>query len=152
MRIKSEAALRQMTINKSHKEKIKNAFKAVKSDSSNLPPALLLDNGDPHKILFNRLNMLYPNIAEIEKTGLVPNRRFRADIYLPESGLVVEVDGFQFHRSKEKFQSDRDRRNLMTLYGYPVLAYYYARIKNDVDGVVSEIIATHQRYKALRHN
>lgn len=32
-----------------------------------------------------------------------------ADILFPEHGLVVEVDSYEFHRGRERFEADRDR-------------------------------------------
>ncbi|UUA75260.1 endonuclease domain-containing protein [Cellvibrio sp. QJXJ] len=102
---------------------------------------------DPQRKIFDALEKAYPGIAMWEVEGLVPGRKYRCDIYLPESRVVVEMDGYGPHRSKEQFQSDRVKRNLLASTGYIVLAYYYAQVKNDIDGVIAQILATHNLYR-----
>lgn len=111
--------------------------------------ALMLSSGDsdPQRKIYAALERAHPGIAMWEVEGLVPGRKYRCDIYLPESRVVVEMDGYGPHRSKEQFQSDRDKRNLLASTGYIVLAYYYAQVKNDIDGVVAQILKTHNFYK-----
>lgn len=53
---------------------------------------------DPQQILFQALCERLPGLPEHEKQGLVPGRRFRADIFIPPN-IVVEFDGFRYHSS-----------------------------------------------------
>lgn len=82
---------------------------------------------DPQRILFDALCQRMPGIPQWEVEGLVPDRKFRADIFIPPS-LVVEMDGFGFHRSKEAFQKDRMRQNLFTAHGYRTIRAFAAQI------------------------
>jgi hypothetical protein len=102
---------------------------------------------NPQRKIFNALECKHPGIAMWEVEGLVPGRKYRCDIYLPESRVVVEMDGYGPHRSKKQFQADRDKRNLLSSTGYIVLAYYYAQVKNDIDSVIAQILAAHSFYK-----
>lgn len=104
-------------------------------------------DNDPQKKIYEALQRVQPNIAMWEVEGLVPDRKFRCDIYLPESRVVIEMDGYGPHRSKEQFQADRDKRNILSSTGYVVLAFYYAQVKNDIDGVVAQVLKTHNFYK-----
>lgn len=104
-------------------------------------------DSDPQRKIYAALERIHPGIAMWEVEGLVSGRKYRCDIYLPESRVVVEMDGYGPHRSKQQFQADRDKRNLLASTGYIVLAYYYARVKNDIDGVVAQILKTHNFYK-----
>jgi len=77
----------------------------------------------PQKILFDALCVRLPGRVQWEAEGLVPGRQFRADIFIPPR-VVVEMDGFRFHRSKEAYQTDRERQNLFVSLGYrPIRAY-----------------------------
>jgi hypothetical protein len=105
---------------------------------------------DPQQMIFDALALQHPDIERVwEAEGLVPGRRFRGDIYLPGSRVVVEMDGFAYHRSKEAFQKDRERQNLLVQHGYRVLRYYTRQVFNDLDAVVAQIADTHYAYAKL---
>jgi very-short-patch-repair endonuclease len=77
----------------------------------------------PQKILYDALCQRLPRRVQWEVPDLIPGRRFQADIFIPPV-LVVEMDGFRFHRTKESFQNDRDRQNLFVANGFrPIRAY-----------------------------
>ncbi len=84
-------------------------------------------DGSPQKILFNDLCLRIPGIPLWEVTGLIPGRKFRADIFIPPS-IVVEMDGFQFHRSKEAFQKDRMRQNLFVANGFKIIRVFAKQV------------------------
>lgn len=50
------------------------------------------------------------------------------DAYWPDAGLVVELDGYAFHRTRAAFQHDRERTNALTLAGYTVLRFTYGDV------------------------
>ena len=56
-------------------------------------------------------------------------------------GPAVEVDGWKVHSRAEAFHTDRDRQNVLALAGWTVLRYTPRRLRNDVDGVVAEVLA-----------
>lgn len=100
----------------------------------------------PQKDIFMSLCVqLGQEHVEWEKEGLISNRRYKADIYLPDSRIIVEMDGFQYHRSKDAFQKDRIRQNLLVEHGYAVLRYFTAQVKNDLESVINQIVAVHQQ-------
>ena len=95
---------------------------------------------DPQAELYAALCAAFPGERiEEEVTGLVPGRKYRADIYFPDHRLAVEVDGFAFHSSKSAFQSDRERQNAFVMAGYRVLRYYNGQIRNEIDRVIEEV-------------
>lgn len=49
--------------------------------------------------------------------------RFVADVLLPGSGVVIEVDGRRFHSSTDQFVADRRRQNAIVGAGYVVLRF-----------------------------
>lgn len=97
------------------------------------------DNEIPQRKLYDALCKALPGIPEWEREGLIPDRRFRADIFLPSSAICVEVDGFAFHKSKKAFQADRMRCNLFTLHGYRLFHAFTKQILDDE--MLSELVA-----------
>ena len=89
------------------------------------------DNEIPQRRLFEALCKALPGIPEWEREGLIPGRKFRADVFLPQSCICVEVDGFAFHKSKQAFQADRMRSNLFTLHGYRLIHAFTKQILDD---------------------
>jgi len=101
---------------------------------------------DPQIILFEALCERLPGLPELEKQGLVPGRRFRADIFIAPD-IIVEFDGFRYHSSKSAFQKDRERENLMVAHGYRVFRAYAKQVF-DTDaraGLVDLIVGFAQR-------
>lgn len=75
---------------------------------------------DPQTILYDALvKRLGAEAVEWEVPNLIEGRQFRVDILISRS-VVVEMDGFQYHRSKTAFQKDRERQNLFAANGYVV--------------------------------
>lgn len=103
------------------------------------------DNEIPQRNLYEALCNALPGVPEWEREGLIPDRRFRADIYLPESAICVEVDGFAFHKSKQAFQADRMRSNLFTLHGYRMIHAYTKQILDEemLSDLVKLIVQAH---------
>jgi hypothetical protein len=61
------------------------------------------------------------------------------DAYWPQYGLVVEVDGWRWHRSRRSFEEDRRRTNRLQLAGLTVLRFTDTQVDNDPRGVAAEI-------------
>lgn len=108
------------------------------TQKTTLPPAAAQlaactkkDNEIPQRKLYDALCEALPGVPEWEREGLIPDRKFRADIYLPTSAICVEVDGFAFHKSKQAFQADRMRSNLFTLHGYRLFHAYTKQILDE---------------------
>lgn len=78
---------------------------------------------DPQKILFDALCVRLPGLPEWEKEGLIPGRKFRADIFI-HPNTIIEFDGFRYHSSKTAYQKDRDRGNLFEAAGFRVFHSY----------------------------
>lgn len=76
-----------------------------------------------------------------EVSNLIPGRRYRADIVIDAARLVIEFDGFAYHRSKQAFQKDRERQNAFTQAGWRTLRYFHAQVRNDLQFVVDQVEA-----------
>ena len=100
---------------------------------------------DPQLILYKALKARLPEI-EWEVNGLVPNRRFRVDIFIPETNIIVEFDGFQFHALRPcAYQNTLKRQNLLVAEGYSILRYYTKQVFSDLDSVIEEILSLHKK-------
>ena len=101
---------------------------------------------DPQRILYVALRQRITGIVEWEKQALVEGRKYRVDIYLPESKVAIEFDGFQYHRSKTAFQNDRTRQNLLVLNGIAVLRYFNKQVMDieSLEACISQILSLHK--------
>jgi hypothetical protein len=56
------------------------------------------------------------------------------DAYFPESGLIVELDGWDFHRDRDAFEDDRDRdASALAATGVPTLRVTWERMTARAD-------------------
>jgi very-short-patch-repair endonuclease len=107
---------------------------------------------NPQRTLYEALLPMITE-AEFEKQNLIPGRKFRADIYLPSSQVVIEVDGFKEHGMyKANFQQSLDRQNIFVAHGYILLRYYTARIQKNLDEVLREICNIHKKTCEQKHD
>ena len=61
------------------------------------------------------------------------------DMAWPAAGLVIELDGFAYHRTRGAFERDRARDADLQLAGLRVLRLTSRRLDQDADGVVAAI-------------
>lgn len=98
------------------------------------------DPFDPQVRLTEALRQrLGHDVVQTEVCGLIPHRRYRADIVIPSARLVIEFDGFRFHRSKAAFQRDRERQNAFVAAQWRVLRFFHKQVRDDLDAVVDQI-------------
>jgi very-short-patch-repair endonuclease len=64
---------------------------------------------------------------------------FLVDAFWPRHGLIVEVDGYEFHRTRQAFERDRERDAVLTLAGYRVLRVTYRRLLHESAAVANTI-------------
>jgi very-short-patch-repair endonuclease len=58
-----------------------------------------------------------------------------------EQRVIVELDGFAYHKSRAKFEADRRRDAKLTVAGYRVLRITQERLTNEPEAVLAEIRA-----------
>ncbi|WP_165241533.1 endonuclease domain-containing protein [Corynebacterium lizhenjunii] len=65
------------------------------------------------------------------------------DIYVPKLKLLVEVDGYEYHRSEnlETFVRDRAKANDAVLAGFVVLRFTGSCVTHELDRVVQQILS-----------
>jgi very-short-patch-repair endonuclease len=65
-----------------------------------------------------------------------------ADILFEEARLIVEVDGFAFHNSRDSFEADRSRDALAASLGYSTLRITHRDLASNGPTVLDRIRAT----------
>lgn len=95
---------------------------------------------EPEEVLASAALQRFP--GGVREYPCIPGRRFRLDIAWPDARppVAVEVDGWAFHgRFKRDFHRDREKRNLLALHGWLVLAIPARDIHRDIQGVLDKI-------------
>jgi very-short-patch-repair endonuclease len=63
------------------------------------------------------------------------------DFTWPDHGLVVEIDGYAYHRTRRAFREDRARDRALLTAGRRVARFTASEVLNDADAVASELRA-----------
>ncbi len=66
---------------------------------------------------------------------------FLVDFLWPDARLIVEVDGYEFHRDRASFESDRARDAELTAQGHRVLRFTYRQVTERPARVAARIRA-----------
>ena len=61
------------------------------------------------------------------------------DFLWPEQKVVVEIDGYAFHRSRTAFETDRRRDADLQVAGYVVLRITWRRLADEPEAVIAQI-------------
>jgi very-short-patch-repair endonuclease len=87
----------------------------------------------------HRLPMPEPNAA------LGP---FTADFLWREPALIIETDGYRYHRGRQAFEDDRARDTELRLMGYEVVRFTYRQVVDDPERVAAILRALLARPRA----
>lgn len=85
-------------------------------------------------------------LAMIREAGLPEPRTnvfvegFLVDLWWPESRLVVEIDGYDFHKDRRKFESDRLQDTKLQLAGCMTIRLTQDRIENKPRQLLGDVI------------
>ena len=87
-------------------------------------------------------------LKRLRKAG-VPRHRtnvriagMEVDLLFPDHGVVVEIDGFRFHRQRPVFEGDRDRGSALTARGLTVLNFTPRQIAREFEKVLARLCLT----------
>jgi very-short-patch-repair endonuclease len=64
---------------------------------------------------------------------------YEVDLHWEAERLVVEVDGYAWHSSRNRFEGDRRRDVALTSAGYTLLRFTWRQIVDAPDAVVARI-------------
>jgi Protein of unknown function (DUF559) len=68
-------------------------------------------------------------------------RSYEVDCYFPAHRVVVETDGWETHRTRHAFESDRAKDAALTAAGYTVVRFTWRQLRHDPDTVADRIKA-----------
>lgn len=68
----------------------------------------------------------------------VPGFRYRVDFAFPSDKVAVELDGYEYHNSKEQFTNDRKRQREMELAGWRFIRFSGSEVYRDADACVRQ--------------
>jgi very-short-patch-repair endonuclease len=96
-------------------------------------PALTLSEAE------DRLLDMVRKVGLPEPAANAPIGSVHVDFFWPRERLVVEVDGFAFHSSRRKFESDRRRDAMLTARGLRVMRVTWRQIIDEPETVLVRI-------------
>ena len=67
------------------------------------------------------------------------HHRFRVDFMLADARLIIELDGHDYHSTKEQLEKDAIRQRYLSRAGYTVIRYTGREINRDVQACVAEV-------------
>ena len=67
---------------------------------------------------------------------------FEVDAYWPSHGLVVELDGYDFHRTRAAFERDRERDARLRAAGLDVLRFSWRQVTRERGAMLAALRAT----------
>jgi len=70
-----------------------------------------------------------------------PFHGFRADAIYPAHRLIVELDGYQHHRDRDRFERDRLRDAVALEHGYETLRVTWRRLTEDPEDLARQLRA-----------
>lgn len=71
----------------------------------------------------------------------VGDKRFQVDCHWPGTGQIVELDGWQGHRTKSAFREDRARDRQLRVAGYSVTRLTWNQLDDEPEAVASDLRA-----------
>ena len=66
-------------------------------------------------------------------------KELRLDLFWEDQGLIVEVDGWATHRTREAFRADRARDRTMLIAGRATLRFTWDDVMDNPKQVIEEI-------------
>lgn len=70
---------------------------------------------------------------------LLEGKRYRVDCHWPGTGLVVELDGWEGHRTRSAFHDDRSRDRALKVAGYSVIHVTWAQLGSEPEEIASDL-------------
>jgi very-short-patch-repair endonuclease len=70
---------------------------------------------------------------------LLGHKRYQVDCHWPGTGRIVELDGWESHRTKSAFRDDRARDRALTAAGYTVTRLTWNQLDDEPEQVASDL-------------
>ena len=75
----------------------------------------------------------------------VTGTRYHLDFALPEDKIGIEVDGHQWHSSRQQRQHDSQRDRILTGLGWRTLRFTASEILRNADGCAEEVLTLQKK-------
>jgi very-short-patch-repair endonuclease len=75
-----------------------------------------------------------------------------ADCCFPTHHVVIEMDGWETHRARHAFESDRAKDAALTAARYTVLRFTYRQLRDDPDIVMAVLALRYRAASASRNS
>jgi len=107
-----------------------------------VPPSWYKDRGQ--SFIEDKFSNALDEMAElIEKEhwfgDLEKHSRYRVDFILKDARLIIELDGHEFHSSKEQLEKDAVRQRYLTRAGYTVIRFTGREVNRSPTNCVAEV-------------
>lgn len=66
-------------------------------------------------------------------------KRYQVDCHWPGTGRIVELDGWETHRTRSAFQDDRERDRRLTAAGYSVTRLTWNQLRDEPEAIASDL-------------
>jgi very-short-patch-repair endonuclease len=106
------------------------------------PPSWYRDRGEsPIEKQFRSELHEMDNLAEQEHWfwDSTKHSRYRVDFLIRDARLIVELDGHDYHSTKEQLERDAVRQRYLTRGGYTVIRFTGSEIRKSTSGCVAEL-------------
>lgn len=81
----------------------------------------------------------------------IDGENFYLDVAISGLRIAIEADGFEFHSSRDAFENDRHRQNLLVLDGWMILRFTWRQlVENPVECGRQILLAVRQANRRLR--
>jgi very-short-patch-repair endonuclease len=64
---------------------------------------------------------------------------YEVDAFWPAHELIVEIDGYRYHRTRKRFEDDRRKDAALTVAGYRVVRIAYRRLRDEPYSVTAQL-------------
>jgi very-short-patch-repair endonuclease len=140
---------------------LEGAFEAAeRKELLDMRAVLFVCGRNPGRRAHKQLRSLLPSLSPAEPTRSELERLFRrlcritdlpapqvnvlvkgyeVDALWPEHRLVVEMDGWEFHKTRAAFERDRARDAALLVAGYRVVRVTYKRLRDDPAGIAETV-------------
>ncbi len=69
----------------------------------------------------------------------IGSKRFQVDCHWPGTNQIVELDGWQGHKSRSAFREDRARDRILHVHGYSVIHLTWNQLDDEPEAIASDL-------------
>jgi len=81
-----------------------------------------------------------PLIPELEKEVWI-DHKYRVDFFIPSQKVIVELYGYEYHKTKQKITRDAERARYLQRLGFQVVGFTGPEVFRDVQKCINEVLS-----------